>query len=205
VFVGNFNHTPNEDAVLHFHRDILPLLWQQQPELQFHVVGANPPNSLRALASPHVVIHGFIDDLDRFLMGMQVSVVPLRFGAGMKGKVGSALRLGLPVVSTSIGVEGMPVQSGQEVIVADEPEAMATAILDVLTNPALWQQLSQNGQTFASHQWGERASYEGLRAILSSLGLPSSATPLHIPMPLYPFGAGVQPGQFLTTSSTPSA
>ena len=187
VFVGSFNHAPNADAVQWFAGDILPLVLQRWPQAHWHVVGADPPPAVAQLAGPHITIHGFVEDLEGLLQTMQVAVVPLRFGAGMKGKVGSALRCGLPVVTTAIGSEGMPAIDGTHLLVADTAPAFAAAVNDLLGSAQHWQQLSQGGLDFATAQWGPAVSLQRLSAILQRLDLDVDPAAAQRPVALYPF------------------
>lgn len=110
LFVGGFNHTPNLDAIYWFVEEIFPLVLAACPDLKLNVVGSKMPAEVEALASKHVVIHGYLTDeelLEQYQQARTV-VVPLRFGAGVKGKVLEALQHGVPLVTTTIGAEGLP-------------------------------------------------------------------------------------------------
>lgn len=189
VFVGSFGHAPNADAVQWFSQEILPIVCEQWPQVVLHIVGANPPTAVTRLNGPNVKVLGHVEDLDSLLQNMQVAVVPLRFGAGMKGKVGTAMRCGLPVVSTTVGCEGMPVVDGSHILIANEAASFGDAVARLLGNQAQWEQLSQGGLDFAVSQWGAKASIKRMRAILENLGLEleeQSAKNINSLM-LYPF------------------
>ena len=187
VFIGNFNHTPNADAVRWFAKDILPLITRQLPDARFHIVGANPPRDISELSSESIIIHGFVHDLDALLGTMSLSVVPLRFGAGMKGKVGSALRCGLPVVSTSIGCEGMCLSTGEGAIIADNSDSFADAVIKALSSQGLWNELSERGKAACEKLWGKQAAIDRFKHILSNLGLPTDNARSLEHLKLYPF------------------
>ncbi|MBY6212243.1 glycosyltransferase [Microbulbifer agarilyticus] len=110
LFVGGFTHTPNVDAVLWFAEQVLPNLLEVDPDIQLHVVGSNVPSSVHVLASKNIVVHGFVSDaeLENLYRSIRVCVVPLRYGAGVKGKVLEALQSNVPLVTTPIGAEGIP-------------------------------------------------------------------------------------------------
>ena len=146
VFLGGYRHPPNVDAVRFFAREVLPLIRAQEPDARFIIAGANPGPEVQELAGPHVVVTGQIDDLRDAFDAARVFVCPLRFGAGTKGKISTAMAYGLPVVSTSCGAEGMDLAEGREVLVADDPAAFAAACLRVHRDAALWRRLSQAGQ-----------------------------------------------------------
>ena len=187
VFVGSFNHAPNADAVQWFASGIWPAVLQRWPQARFHVVGANPPAAISHLADAHIQIHGFVEHLDPLLQTMQLAVAPLRFGAGMKGKIGTALRCGLPVVTTSIGSEGMPAVDGTHLRIADGADAFADAVSFLLGSQQQWQRLSEGGLAFAAEQWGPEVSLQRLSAILEDLGLDVDPDVATTPPQLYPF------------------
>lgn len=110
LFVGGFNHSPNVDAVCWFAQEILPLVIAACPDIKLNVVGSNTPDTVKALASKHVVIHGYLSDkeLAEQYRRARMVAVPLRYGAGVKGKILEALQYGVPLVTTAIGAEGLP-------------------------------------------------------------------------------------------------
>ena len=107
IFVGSYQHAPNVDAVTYFVRSIWPLVRQRVPTAVFRIVGSGMTPEVQALAGNGVEVIGFVDDLDAVLAQSRVAVVPLRYGAGMKGKILTSLRAGLPTVSSSIGIRGI--------------------------------------------------------------------------------------------------
>lgn len=146
VFLGGYRHGPNVDAVRFFAAEVLPLIRAALPDARFVVAGANPGPEVQALAGPHVVVTGMIEDLREVFDAARVFVCPLRFGAGTKGKISTAMAYGLPVVTTSCGAEGMDLIDGREVLIADDPAALAQACLRVHRDAALWRRLSRAGQ-----------------------------------------------------------
>jgi len=147
VFVGGFGHPPNEDAMRWFIGEVFPLIRAQLPTLRFHCIGADVPEALRALAAtqPGVEIHGHVPDLVPYMEGCRVAVAPLRFGAGVKGKVNLSMAHGQPVVATTCAVEGMHLQAGEDVLVADDADAFAAAVVRLHKDADLWARLSANG------------------------------------------------------------
>jgi glycosyltransferase involved in cell wall biosynthesis len=146
----------------------------------FHVVGSKPPPEILALAAPDVVVHGFVEDIGPLLDKMRVSVAPLRYGAGVKGKVGTALAAGLPTVATPIAAEGMGLVDGRNVLIAGEAPKLAAAITRLHTDEALWTRIGAEGLRHAESSWGPGASYTALRGIVEHLGLRCDAPPDHI-------------------------
>lgn len=163
VFLGGYRHQPNVDAVLYFVKEIFPLLLKKQPTLRFIVAGAHPPQEIKELASDRIVVTGMVDDLRDVFDTARVFVSPLRFGAGAKGKVMSALSYGLPIVSTSVGVEGAGLTPGKHVLVADDPAAFAAEVLKLYANDRLWKQLSSAGQTLIQESFSTRMGERVLR------------------------------------------
>jgi glycosyltransferase involved in cell wall biosynthesis len=145
LFIGNFNHSPNRDAVDYFMREILLLIRKSLPDIKFDVIGGNAPPEFQSYASKAVEFHGFVPDITPFFNRSKVFVAPLRFGAGVKGKIGDALSYGLPVVTTSVGASGMGFANEHQAMIADTPEEFAAAVVRVHTDRHLWQQLSDAG------------------------------------------------------------
>lgn len=171
VFVGGYQHTPNVDAVQYFVTEIMPLLRKQLPGVRFYAVGSKPPADIQALAADDVIITGFVEDLTPLLDNMRVSVAPLRYGAGIKGKIGTAMAVGLPVVASSLAAEGMSLTDGENILVADGAEAFAGAVVDIYQDQALWNRISESGLLFADKAWGAEAAWQILAAILADLGI----------------------------------
>ncbi|HET6545118.1 MAG TPA: glycosyltransferase [Rhodanobacteraceae bacterium] len=145
VFVGGFQHPPNIDAVIWFVRDIFPLVGAQLPDVHFHVIGSRMTDEISALAGASVHVHGYVEDIAPFMDGCRIAVAPLRYGAGVKGKVNLAMSYGLPVVATPSAVEGMRVDAGEDVLVAAAAAEFAAAVVGLYRDEALWRKLSANG------------------------------------------------------------
>ncbi len=145
VFIGGFEHPPNTDAVLWYAHEVLPRVRRRLPGVPSYIVGSKVPSTIRALAAPDFVVTGYVPDVAPFFTGCRLSVAPLRYGAGVKGKVNLAMSYGLPVVATSAAVEGMHLVPGEDVMVADDPGEFAAAIERVYRDEPLWQRLSAGG------------------------------------------------------------
>lgn len=145
LFVGGFGHPPNTDAVLWFVNHVMPILAKEAPDILFHIVGSSVPDSIAELASESVILHGFLSDeaLATLYSSVKMVVVPLRYGAGVKGKVLEALQAGVPIVTTPIGAEGLP-EAEEVMAISDQEDAMAEHILELNNNESFVQQyLSQ--------------------------------------------------------------
>jgi glycosyltransferase involved in cell wall biosynthesis len=145
LFVGGFRHTPNIDAVHWLVTQILPRVRARRPGIGLHVVGSDLPPELLALRGDDTTFHGHVADLGPLLRASRLSVAPLRFGAGVKGKVNQALACGLPVVATTCAIEGMGLVDGVDVLVADDADAFADAIVRGCEDDALWTRLAAGG------------------------------------------------------------
>ena len=168
LFIGSYNHPPNIDAVLWLCQEIMPLVWQQAPQLKVTLLGNNPNAEVVALKSDRINVTGYIDDVTPYFLSHQLSVSPLRYGAGMKGKIGHSLEYGLPVVSTSIGTEGMNLVPNQDILEANDTKGFARQILLLSNNETLWTQLSHNARS-AIKSYTTEVIQENLHQILEDL------------------------------------
>ena len=170
VFVGGFRHPPNVDAVRWLLVEIFPRLRQSHPELRLHLVGPDPTAEIRSLAETgNVIVHGHVADLDGLLDGKRIALAPLRYGAGVKGKVNHALARGLPVVATACAVEGMQLSDGENVLVADDPASFANAIRRLHDDAELWGRLRDGGLENTRRHYATEVARGELRAFLDDL------------------------------------
>jgi sugar transferase (PEP-CTERM/EpsH1 system associated) len=133
VFTGSMDWLPNEDAMLHFCRDILPRIRAREPEVSLSIVGRAPTPAVQRLAAEHnILVTGRVDDVRPFMRDAAVYIVPLRIGGGTRLKIFEAMAMGKAVVSTAVGAEGLPVNDGEHVLLADSPAAFADAVLRLL-------------------------------------------------------------------------
>jgi len=155
VFVGSFIHEPNVDAMRYFCSNILPLIAEAVPEVRLRIIGNAPPPEIAQLATERVEVLGYVAETKPFLETSAVSIAPLRFGAGMKGKIGEAMSFGLPVVTTTVGVEGFGLTPGVNVLVGDSPKAFAQAVVSLLQNKEVWERIGQAGYEFIKGNYSE--------------------------------------------------
>ena len=166
VFVGGFRHPPNVDAVVWFARQVLPLIRAQLPEVMFHCIGSHPSDEVLALSALEgVTVHGHVPDLAPAMDSMRLAVAPLRYGAGVKGKVNLSMAHGQPVVATACAVEGMHLQDGVDVLVADEAQAFADAVVRLYEDEALWTRLSASGLDNVTRHFSLDAARETVRRV----------------------------------------
>ena len=169
VFVGGFRHPPNVDAVLWFAREVWPRVHAARPHIVFHCIGADAPGEILALdGRDGIRVHGHVPDLDPYMDGVRIAVAPLRFGAGVKGKVNLSMAHGQPVVATACAVEGMHLRDGEDVLVADSPEAFADAVLRLYDDEALWSRLAANGLDNVRRHFSADAAREAVRRALAA-------------------------------------
>jgi glycosyltransferase involved in cell wall biosynthesis len=167
VFVGGFRHPPNADAVRWFATAVFPLIRARLPEVRFHCIGGDVPGEIAALATqPGVVVHGHVPDITPYMDGARIAVAPLRYGAGVKGKVNLSMAHGQPVVATTCAMEGMHLRAGEDVLVADDARSFADAVLDAYQDEALWQQLSDNGLLNVERHFSLDTGREVVRRLL---------------------------------------
>ena len=166
LFVGGFGHPPNEDAMRWFVAEILPLLREHDPSMRLHIAGDITPEARHALAQPGVEIYGRVDDLSSLMNHCKVSVAPLRFGAGVKGKVNMAMSYGLPVVVTPIAAEGMHLVDGNDALIAATAADFAEAVWRVYRDEGLWMLLSDEGIANVQRHFSPEVALQVLRNAL---------------------------------------
>ena len=143
IFIGGYNHTPNVDAAEWLVNEIMPPVWDEFSALTVTLLGSNPSDRVWRLARDRRVrVTGFIHDVGPYFQSARVFVAPLRFGAGLKGKIGHSLEYGLPVVTTSVGAEGFDFIDGRDALIADDAAAFAAAIKRLYSDPILWNRVS---------------------------------------------------------------
>jgi glycosyltransferase involved in cell wall biosynthesis len=172
LFIGGFRHQPNLDGLLWFTESIWPLLHDKVPGVLLTIIGSNPPPEIFALRSLRGVnVLGFVLDVIPYLERAMVSIAPLRFGAGMKGKVIEAMAAGVPVVTTSFGVQGLGAVNGEHLLVADEPAAFAEHLISLLENPQRCERMGLAGQTFITNICSLEKGAEVLGQVLEAMNV----------------------------------
>jgi len=167
VFIGHYLHRPNEDAVEYFVNDILPLVQKKMGGVDFYLLGSSLTERVKRLASRHVHAIGFVEQPEEWFERARVFVAPLRFGAGMKGKVGHSMACGLPVVTTTVGAEGMGLENGRSVLIADTPEIFADSIVKLCEDDELWRRISDSGMEHIRNNFSFRNAVSALERLES--------------------------------------
>jgi glycosyltransferase involved in cell wall biosynthesis len=168
LFIGSYQHDPNVDAVMYFARQIFPEI-AARIDAQFFVLGADPPAEVLALQSPRIVVTGYLPSVDEYFLRAKVFVAPMRYGAGMKGKIGHALAFGVPVVTSSVGAEGMDLADADAALIRDEPNEFGAAVLGLYEDAELWRRLSRRGQEVVRERWTPDVMARRLEALLTDL------------------------------------
>lgn len=165
LFVGGFRHKPNIDAVLWFAHEIFPQVLARIPDLRLYVVGSNPPDGIKALQSPNLIVTGFITDqeLADYYHNCRLAVVPLRYGAGVKGKVVEAMYHQIPVVTTSIGAEGLA-DIEELLIVADEREEFAHKVETYYKDVLTLKKISVQSRTYVKEHFAQQSALKVIGA-----------------------------------------
>lgn len=166
VFIGGFGHPPNVDAIRWIATDILPALRARLPGIIVNVVGDIPDAAREEFSVPNLVLHGRVPDLAPIMDNALASLAPLRFGAGVKGKINMAMSHGLPVIATTTAVEGMQLVPGVDVLTAEDPAGFADAVARIASDEALWTVLSRNGLRNVDEHFSSRAAAATLRRVL---------------------------------------
>jgi glycosyltransferase involved in cell wall biosynthesis len=177
LFFGLMSTIPNVDGVLWFLREIWPRVAAARPATRFVVVGANPSSTVIAQAGPGVTILGPVDDLRPHLSAAAAIVVPLRLGSGTRLKILEAWAMARPVISTSLGAEGLNAMPGKQLLIADDPQTFAGSVLQVLDNPSIAEELGRAGRTLASERFSWRGAASALEAFFRQLIARRSLTP----------------------------
>lgn len=152
VFVGSYKWSPNVDAMVYFCGAVMPLLRKLVSKVRLRIVGSSPTPEVSALACEDIEVVGYVDDTTPYLSSSDVSVAPLRFGGGMKGKIGEALAHGLPVVTTPVGAEGFGFTVGEHVLVGSTPDELASLIAKLWTERDTYDRIRAAGWAFVNER-----------------------------------------------------
>ena len=139
------------DAVEYFISEVFPIIRNELPNAKLHVVGSNVPEKIKNLCAnnKNCVLVGYVQDLSKYLLNCRIMVAPLRYGAGVKGKITQSMMYHLPVVTTSIGAEGIS-EKDDVLLISDDPKEFAKKAIDLYTNKVLWNKLANDAYEFAN-------------------------------------------------------
>ncbi len=176
VFTGNLTYYPNIDGIFYFVNEIFPLVKKEVPGAKFYIVGQAPPAKVRALASKDVIVTGFVEDIKQHYLSSAVAVSPIRFGAGTLNKILEPLALGVPVVATSMGTEGLDLTNGKEILIADGPHTFARHVVRVMKEPAYRDSLGKEGMAIIRQLYNWDAIVQALETIYQEMAEKPSLT-----------------------------
>lgn len=172
IFFGCLRTVPNSDAACYFAKEIFPIVKKEVPKAKFFIVGAEPNRKIFNLAKKDKSIHitGFVDDIRPHLKSAAVSVAPLRYGAGIQNKILEAMAVGTPVVTTSIGLEGINATHEKDIMVGDSPEIFARRIVDLMKDSNLRKSISVSGRMLVEKHYSWGKILEKLNFLINNLG-----------------------------------
>ncbi len=158
IYIGSMDWYPNEDAVAFFADEVLPRVQEKVPDVAFSIVGGNPSARVQKLAARDgVVVTGRVPEIKPYFAEATVFVVPLRIGSGTRLKILEALAMGKAIVSTTVGAEGLDLRDGEEIFIADEPNAFADAVIQLLTDSELRRRVGENGRARVERDYDWRS------------------------------------------------
>ena len=160
LFVGGFGHPPNIDAVIWFAREVFPKVLEYDDTIHFIIVGSNPTEEVKSLQSSNIIVKGFVtdDELNAIYESSRIDIVPLRYGAGIKGKVIEGMRQGIPIVTTSVGAEGIE-NSEDVLIIKDTAEELAKEIVSLYNDEGLLENISMKEQKYVLENYSKEAAW----------------------------------------------
>lgn len=177
VFVGMMKYVPNYDGINYFLDEIFPKILAVYPDATITIIGKNPPASIKKKANRNIIVTGFVDDTRPYIQESSVYVVPLRMGGGTRLKIIEALAMKKPLVTTSIGCEGIDISHGESALIADDPQEFANAVMKLFIDKELCDSLTENGYKIVidKYRWksiGQHldAAYEKLTGFKTDTG-----------------------------------
>jgi GT2 family glycosyltransferase/glycosyltransferase involved in cell wall biosynthesis len=171
MFVGGFGHSPNVDAIVHFCREVMTELYREAPEIILSIIGSNAPPQVTSLESKNVRVLGYVENVDQVFDETRVSIAPMRFGAGLKGKVARSMARGTPVIATAVSVEGMDLEPEVDYLSANSPKEFVAQILKIYNDETLWSQISAKSRKESERLWGFSAGSQHISELLKRLNI----------------------------------
>ncbi|MER3523675.1 MAG: hypothetical protein C4326_06290 [Ignavibacteria bacterium] len=169
IFVGLMNYLPNHHGITYFWDEIFPLILEREPAARLFIVGAYPPKKLQRRASDNVIVTGWVDDVRPYFARAQVFIIPLLIGGGIRGKALEAMAMRRPIVSTTLGCEGINLKHEESALFADTPQEFADAVLRLFNDPALRRKLTENAFRNVVAGYGKEAGGKALDRVYHSV------------------------------------
>lgn len=167
LFVADFLHDANVDGIVYFCREILPKILELKADVRLLIVGGSPPEAVRALATDRVEVLGYVPDICAVYEAADISIAPMRFGGGLKGKIVEAMSFGLPVVTNNVCLEGFHLSLGINVMASDDPTEFASIVVDLLSNEPRYQSLRSNAWQFVNERYSLHTAEKQLIELLN--------------------------------------
>ncbi|SDN52393.1 Glycosyltransferase involved in cell wall bisynthesis, partial [Methylobacterium phyllostachyos] len=171
AFIGSFQHKPNVDAVDYLLAEIWPAVLNKNPDLKLYIIGSHMPADMIERVVRNVSFVGYVPELDFWLSNLKLTVAPLRYGAGAKGKVVTSLSHGVPCVATPIASEGMGLVEDRDILIGRTAEALADQIVRLHASNELWDKLSTNGLALMRAEYSLASGIEKVRELLDAIDL----------------------------------
>ncbi len=165
IYFANFGWPPQDDAALYFHNDVLPLVRKEVPGAKLYLVGKTPPGAIRNLACENVVVTGFVEDIREYIQRAAVVVLPLRVGAGTKHRVFQSLAMQKPLVTTSVGAEGIALEHGKTALITDDTAQLARHTIELLKDGDLRRRMGEAGRKLVVENYDWRSNYRILESV----------------------------------------
>lgn len=172
ITLGTLHYPPNADGIRWFAREVYPIIQRRLPKAHLTIIGKNPPQDFLQMAAEQpesITVTGYVPDLDPYMEEAAIMVVPVRAGGGMRVRILEAFARGMPVVTTTVGLEGIEAEPGVEVLVEDAPETFASAVMGLLSNPGWQAQLAQRGRQLAVEKYDWQAVLGQLERVFQQL------------------------------------
>jgi len=168
AFLGNYPHDPNREAVMYFTKEIWPCLKNTLPGIKFYIIGRDPTPDILAAAKRDrdIVVTGTVEDVRDYLGKAKVLVAPIRLGKGFRGKILEAMAMAIPVVTTSLGAEGIPVEDMHNIVIANDPETFVNRVVKLFKNDELYQRISQRSRALVEEKFSWQKGAEILEGVL---------------------------------------
>ncbi len=170
--LGTLHYPPNADGVRWFAREVFPLVREKAPQACLTIAGKNPPKDFIKMAEEdpqHLIVTGYVPDLEPYFTEAALVVVPVRAGGGMRVRILEAFARGMPAVTTTVGLEGIEARPGEDIFVEDTPQGFASAVLNVLGDARLQDKLAQNGRHLAESRYDFRVVLQDLDRVYAAL------------------------------------
>lgn len=153
IFTGVMSYKPNIDAMRYFCKKVLPLIKNEIQDIKLYIVGKDPAEKIKQLASKEVIVTGYVDSIRDYVKEASVYVCPLRMGSGIKNKILEAMAMGIPIVATSLSIEGIEAVQGRDIIVADKPEEFAKSVIDLISDEGKRSYLAENAKKLVQEKY----------------------------------------------------